>query len=103
MPRHLNICISNFVVDLPACLGILVMTPYVKAPVSLGTLMLLTCMLKHFGVDWPACLGTLVLLTCMSRHLGGPGEGRANIGEVGGLARADIRMEHFKKNQVQNF
>ena len=44
-----------------------------------------------------------MLLTCMSRHLGGPGEGRANIGEVGGLARADIRMEHCKKTRYRMF
>ena len=30
----------------------------------------------------------------MSRHLAGPGGGSAYCGEVGGLARADIRMEH---------
>ena len=34
------------------------------------------------------------LVVEMSRHLAGPGGGSAYCGEVGGLARADIRMEH---------
>ena len=36
----------------------------------------------------------LYLVVEMSRHLAGPGGGSAYCGEVGGLARADIRMEH---------
>ena len=36
----------------------------------------------------------LYLVVEISRHLAGPGGGSAYCGEVGGLARADIRMEH---------
>lgn len=31
-----------------------------------------------------------------SRQCAGPGGGSANCGEVGGLARADIRIEHWR-------
>ena len=38
----------------------------------------------------------------MSRQCAGPGGGRANCGDVGGFARADIHIEHYEHNPYLN-
>ena len=48
------------------------------------------------GASLPDHHDNLVPGSVMSRQCAGPGGGRANCGDVGGFARADILIEHYK-------
>ena len=50
------------------------------------------------GASLPDHHDNLVPGRVMSRLCAGPGGGRANCGDVGGFARADILIEHYEHN-----
>ncbi len=55
-----------------------------------------------FNLSFYLFIQSIHVSTCMSRHLVGPGVGREYIGDTGGLARADIRIEHWRSRRLRS-